>query len=350
MVQNNETKFTAEELQSFSEELKLEVFKNSDFLNKIVSLTKADNIQNDNANVDEKSFSGRKLRASGELHKFIALNSMISQRFVDSFNKNEIYFHDLDSYDVGQHNCTFIDLKDLLNRGFQTRNGDVRKPTTITTAYQLVAVLFQVQSQVQFGGVGSAAFDYELSEYVAKSFIKQFNKETKIYNRKASQPVTFDDKYKTIAKSYVNELSDDLREIYDEIYAYAMESLEEEIAQATEGLIHNLNTLESRGGCQLPFTSINLGLETTEEGRLITKHLFQGLMNGIGKYGKTSIFPIAIFRHKKGVNAYPSDPNYDLKQLAIKCLSKRIYPNYVNCDVKYFENDGTPQGDMATMG
>lgn len=138
---------------------------------------------------------------------------------------------------------------------------------------------------------------------------------------------------------------------YPRAHEYAMRELEKEMSQACQGLYHNLNTLESRQGSQVPFTSINLGRDTSPEGRLVTKYIFEASLNGIGKFHKTSIFPISIFQHKRGCNAKEGDPNYDLKKLALKSLSKRIYPNFVNCDwVEAHETEGDIDTYFATMG
>lgn len=124
-----------------------------------------------------------------------------------------------------------------------------------------------------------------------------------------------------------------------------------EMKQACQALYHNLNTLESRQGSQVPFTSINLGRDTSTEGRLVTRFIFEASLNGIGKFHRTSIFPISIFQHKRGCNANPGDPNYDLKKLALKSLSKRIYPNFVNCDwVEAHETEGDIDTYFSTMG
>ena len=143
----------------------------------------------------------------------------------------------------------------------------------------------------------------------------------------------------------------ELQEKYSKAYNYAIDMLEKEGMQAAQGLYHNLNTLESRAGSQLPFTSINFGRDTSEEGRMVSRWLLMASLDGIGKFHRTSIFPIAIFQHKKGVNANPGDPNYDLKQLAIKSLCKRIYPNFVNCDFSgNVEDPENPDTYNCTMG
>ena len=228
----------------------------------------------------------------------------------------------------------------------------------------------------QFGGVGSAHIDYDLAPYVKKSFIKHFKKglvwleSTKSYDDttgKMFDPFAdmklddIDDTTPAVAKTengtieipveYIYIDNETLKQNHPAAYAYALAMLQEEGKQACQGLYHNLNTLESRAGGQVPFTSINLGRDTSTEGRLITKWLMQASLDGIGKFHTTSIFPISIFQYKKGVNANPGDPNYDLKKLALKSLSKRIYPNWVNGDwSQAHEDPNNPDTFAATMG
>ena len=280
-------------------------------------------IDNQNANVDEMSFGGRKGEATNVLVKQYALNYGMSKKAKENHLNNEIYIHDLDSYAVGQHNCLSIPFDYLLSHGFTTRQTDVRPANSINTACQLVAVIFQLQSLQQFGGVSATHLDFTLAPYVKKSFKKHFtdglkyvenvNVEEKAYNNTLS---IVDDKYKAHTKAY----------------EYAYDMTVKELKQAVEGLYHNLNTLQSRSGNQLPFTSINYGLDTSVEGRLIIKALLEGSINGTGKYHRTPIFPCGIFQVKKNINLYPGTPNYDLYQLALESTAKRLYPNYANCD------------------
>lgn len=282
----------------------------SHFFNDIMSALSALNTENSNANVDEHSFGGRKFRASGELQKFIALEMMISPNIKRCYLENKLYIHDLDSYAIGQHNCMFVDLEDVLTRGFVTRNGDVRKASGIETAYQLVAVIFQIQSQVQFGGVGTPAFDAQMAPFVANTFKKLFIEEVKNHNYYSPNTLYVPEKLMklvhdldevdttsvTIESSRIKLLPKILRQpianaVYREVYVKTLEKLYEVMKQSSEALVHNLNTLESRPGSQLPFTSANIGYDTTPEGRLVSKFLMEALIDGIGKYHKTSIFP-----------------------------------------------------------
>lgn len=307
---------------------------------KLKSIMKADDVQNSNANVDEYSFGGKKFEGAGVVFKDLALTDYISKDIAKAHNENRIYIHDLDNYVSGMHNCSFVDMGKILRDGFETRNGGVRSPNSISTAMQLVAVIFQCQSQVQFGGVASAHIDYDLAPYVKKSFVKHF-----------MDGLNWVEGCDNTQIKEIEMSNKQLADNHHKAYQYAMEMTEKECKQAAQALYHNLNTLQSRPGSQLPFSSINFGRDTSPEGRLVTKSLLEASIDGIGKYHRTSIFPISIFQHKKGVNAYPGDPNYDLKQLALKSLGKRIYPNFVNCDFsENIEDFNNPDTYNCTMG
>ncbi len=317
---------------------------NGDTYKKIDKILNCSDVVNSNANVDEYSFGGRKFESANLLLKRYALDKIMTKEEAQAHIENRYYQHDLDSYAIGEHNCSFPDIKTQLNRGFTTRNGDVRGAKSIATAMQQVAVIFQIQSQEQFGGTGSCHIDYDLEDSVRCSFRKHFAKALYYLENK-------DIDYKDLDEEINIESIDILKEKYPKLMNYALRELEFEGQQAAQGLYHNLNTLESRPGSQVPFTSINLGRRETVAGKLVTKWLLNASIDGIGELHKTSIFPISIFQYKKGVNDKKGTPNYDLKQLAIKSMTKRIYPNWVNCDwVKNKEDINNPDTYMATMG
>lgn len=316
-----------------------------DTYRKVDKIINCSDVLNSNANVDEYSFGGRKFESANVLLKRYALDKIMSQKEAQAHIENRYYQHDLDSYAIGEHNCSFPDIKTQLHRGFTTRNGDVRGAKSISTAMQQVAVIFQIQSQEQFGGTGSCHLDYDLEESVNYSFRKLFAKALYYFGNKVYT-------YKELDSDINIENFEKLKQKYSKrIMNYVERELEFEGQQSAQGLYHNLNTLESRPGSQVPFTSINLGRRTTIAGRLINKWIFNASIDGIGELHKTSIFPISIFQYKKGVNDKPGTPNYDLKQLAIKSMTKRIYPNWVNCDwIKNIEDENNPDTFMATMG
>lgn len=322
--------------------------RNNELNRRIEDILLCNNIQNQNANVDEHSFGGRKFESANVLHKNIALNVFVRPEVAQAHKESRIYLHDLSEYDIGSHNCLFVDLQRLLNNGFSTRNGDVRSANSFSTACQLIAVIFQIQSQVQYGGVASCHLDYDLTPFVKKSFYKHYADGCKYVGNLADEEI---DNVVSYAKRNMLSVSDCYFKQDDGVYQYAMDMLEREGKQAAQSLYHNLNTLESRAGSQIPFTSINFGTDTSFEGRLVSRWLMEASISGIGKYYLTPIFPISIFKYKKGVNAKEGDPNYDIKQLAIKSLSKRIYPNIVNCNFSQnIEDPNNPDTEMATMG
>lgn len=287
----------------------------------------AKNIQNQNANLDEMSFGGRMGEANRVATKDIALYQCMTEKSRNNHLNNEIYIHDLDSYAVGMHNCLSIPFDMLLAKGFNTRQTDVRPANSVNTAFQLVAVIFQLQSLQQFGGVSATHIDWTMVPYVRKSFQKHYMEGLHFLNDE-DQPDFPNIAVENLSIKDAYYMSD--ARVYD--YAYKMTM--KEIYQAVEGMYHNLNTLQSRSGNQLPFTSINYGTCTLEEGRLVTRAILDVSLHGLGKFGRTSIFPCGIFQCMKGVNRKPGDPNYDLYRLALQSTAKRLYPNYANCDVK----------------
>lgn len=318
--------------------------QNSNVIKKVMKRVNASDVENANANVDERSFSGREKEASADIGKTIALeygglSSEVAQAHINMLN----YQHDLEKAIYGEHNCLNLDFGEIFTYGFKTRNGDVRPPASFSTACQLVAVAFQCQSQVQFGGVGSIHLDYDLAPFVQMSFAKHFKDGLKWVS--------------DASEEYINSLPKKISienkeaQTFPKAYKYAIEMLESEGKQAAQGLFHNLNTLESRQGSQVPFTSINLGRDTSPEGRLVIKWIMEASIDGIGEHHLTSIFPISIFQYKNGVNAKIGDKNYDMKQLALKSMSKRIYPNWVNCNWSQFhEDENNPDTFGSTMG
>ena len=346
----------------------------------------AKNVENQNANVDEYSFGGRMGEVTRVVTKDYALKYCMSKKSKNNHLNNEIYIHDLDSYAAGMHNCLSIPFDDLLAKGFHTRQTDVRPANSINTAMQLVAVIFQLQSLQQFGGVSATHLDWTMEPYVKKSFFKhyiqRYLEDQKEFLDLDIEDMVFSDYDETIlgenGKKYVisrNKFDDWCDEHRDEMlerlgltkedfyfdnkeklnpvyYQSAKKNTLIELKQAVEGMYHNLNTLQSRSGNQLPFTSINYGTCTSPEGRVVIKSLIQGSIKGVGKFHKTPIFPCGIFQYMKGVNDKPGTPNYDLYMMALQSTAKRLYPNYANVDwsgnAGYDIND--PRTYFSTMG
>lgn len=317
---------------------------NGDFIKAIGEKLQATNVENQNANVDEFSFGGRKGEATNLLMKKYALDFCISKRHADNHRDNIVYIHDLDSYAVGQHNCLTIPFDKLLAKGFNTRQTDIRPANSISTAFQLVAVIFQIQSLQQFGGVSAGWLDHTMVPYVQKSFAKHFKDGLKWIENAP-------DDYISRVPSELPIASEEAKR-WGGAYKYAMEMTKRELKQAVEGMYHNLNTLQSRSGNQLPFTSINYGTCTEPEGQMVTEALLRGSIAGVGKLHRTPIFPCGIFQMKKGVNRKPGDPNYYLYRLALESTAKRLYPNYANVDwsVNAGYDPADPRTYVSTMG
>lgn len=327
----------------------------SDFQHRLMKKLKATDVANQNANVDERSFGGRAGEVNSEVLRQQALDFFLSEKARYNHLENRIYIHDLDHYVLGDHNCLSIPFDKLLANGFNTRQVDIRPANSVDTAFQLLAVIFQLQSLQQFGGVSATHLDWTMVPYVRKSFHKHWidgmeyaedclnYKESPYYKEHFNK-----ENIPTISINDPVYMSD----VFTNAYRYAINMTERELAQAAEGLYHNLNSLQSRSGNQLPFTSINYGTCTLPEGRMVIRALLEGSIKGVGKHHRTPIFPCGIFQVGEGINKHKGDPNYDLFQLALKSTSLRLYPNYANIDwsgnVGYDKND--PRTYFSTMG
>lgn len=247
-------------------------------------------------------------------------------------------------------NCLSIPFDDLLKDGFNTRQTDVRPASSINTAFQLVAVIFQLQSLQQFGGVSATHLDWTMVPYFRLSFHKHFKNGLKYITKDINKLENISNLEKNVIRE--TSINDKIYTDNVECYDYALDCTIKELEQAVEGMYHNLNTLQSRSGNQLPFTSINYGTCTLPEGRYVIQKLLEGSIKGVGKHHVTPIFPCGIFQLMKGVNRKDGDKNYDLYQLALKSTSQRLYPNYANVD--WSGNEGYDRNDprtyFSTMG
>ena len=291
LVHKNHTEVVRNYIK-YRDERQKERFKKLEILKEIKEKLDASNVQNQNANVDEASFGGRKGEADSALLKQLALDYYISPKFAKNHVGNRVYIHDLDSYVIGCHNCLSVPVDELLANGFKTRQVFIRPAGSVSTAMQLVAVLFQLQSLQQFGGVAATHLDWTMVPYVRKSFYK-------IYKKHAERILGHEIDY-----SFANYLSidDEDYKIYcPKAYEWALEDVKKEAYQAAEGMLHNLNSLQSRSGNQLPFSSINYGTCTLPEGRIITEAILNATIDGVGN-GETSIFPCQIFQLMDGIN------------------------------------------------
>ena len=327
----------------------------SDFQHRLMKKLKATDVANQNANVDERSFGGRAGEVNSEVLRQQALDFFLSEKARYNHLENRIYIHDLDHYVLGDHNCLSIPFDKLLANGFNTRQVDIRPANSVDTAFQLLAVIFQLQSLQQFGGVSATHLDWTMVPYVRKSFHKHWIDGMEyVENSLNYRESQYYKEHFNIENIPTISIDDPvyMPDIFPNAYRYAMNMTERELAQAAEGLYHNLNSLQSRSGNQLPFTSINYGTCTLPEGRMVIKALLEGSIKGVGKHHRTPIFPCGIFQVGEGINKHKGDPNYDLFQLALKSTSLRLYPNYANIDwsgnAGYDKND--PRTYFSTMG
>lgn len=337
------------------------------------SSCQSSNILRDNANESGGTPAGNMAKVGSETNKMYNLLDVIDKRFSYMHAHGRMHIHDLNYYDLS-FNCLFADIGKLLSRGFDSGTGFIRSPKSIQTAAQLTAVILQLQSNQQFGGIASANLDFELAPYVNLSFKKNLCTilaEKKFYEILADIPMgVFSEAVQSSGRRFKDFISykqwlNDHREntikaltkrfelqydscgadfempysslcnLYDEIdILKAYTKTENDTYQAMEGLIHNLNSLQSRSGNQVPFSSLNFGIDTSRSGHMLSKQLISAQMAGLGD-GLTAIFPILIFKMMKGVNKLPDDPNYDLYEDTIKCLARRFYPNGLKVDSKF---------------
>lgn len=304
---------------TYNYERQKEHVNNSKLMKAFRKKLKALDVENSNANLDERSFSGRMNEAARVLYKDDALETM-SKVHRDNHNNNEVYTHDLDSYSSGMHNCTSIPIDNMTRDGVHIKQTDIRSPRSLSTFMQLLAVYMQVQSLQQFGGVAYTHVDWSSIPSVRWSFFKHL-RDAKKYLCKEDWKVP-NNCYELSIDNYKD----------DPGYQYAIDMTIREAHQGAEGLIHNLNSLQSRSGQQLPFSSINYGTCTLTEGRIVTNAILDAILDGTGPLHKTPIFPCSIFQFDKDINGYAGTPNYDLFLKALKCTAKRFYPNYANAN------------------
>lgn len=312
----------------------------SDLGRRIIGAEDADTLR-ENANLNGDSFSGKMSRLGSETAKWHALRHVLPEDLALAVENGDLYVHDLDQYALGTTNCIFIPFDRLLASGFNTGNGSVRTPQTIMSAMALVAIIFQSQQNSQYGGVSANKIDWDLAPYVKRSFRKHYRKAQRLFGENDR-----------IEDEQLHLNSDEAKEKCPRAFAFACEETELETEQAAESLIHNLNTMSSRAGGQIPFTSLNYGLCTSAEGRLVSRSLLQATIRGLGN-GETPVFPQHIFQCKQGINQSEGDPNYDLFRLAVTCSSRRMYPNFVNVDASFnlpYYRPEDPDTIIATMG
>ena len=289
----------------------------SDIIKAFEKKLSGSNIENSNANCDERSFSGRMNEAARVLLKDNALKTM-SKTFRDNHNNNEVYTHDLDSYSSGMHNCLSIPVDNMNRDGVHIKQTDIRPAKSASTFLQQAAVYMQVQSLQQFGGVAYTHLDWSAIPSVRWSFFKHLRDGKKYIQHEDWKVPT------NCTELSIDDYKDDL------CFQYAYDLTVREVHQGAEALVHNLNSLQSRSGQQLPFSSINYGTCTLTEGRMVSHAILDATLDGTGPLHKTPIFPCGILQYHTEINGMPGTPNYDIFLKALRCTAKRFYPNYTN--------------------
>lgn len=298
------------------------------------SSIKDSNILRDNANEAGATPAGAYGKIASETNKMYNLLNNMNRKYAEEHKNGKIHIHDLNFYNLS-FNCLFAPVGKLLKNGFDSGTGFLRSPNSIQTAGALTAVILQLQSNQQFGGIADDNIDFDLAPFVDKSFKKNLNKELDAY-------YTYNDIQDNEEKNFdLVSMNEPIEKIASTLHLEdtlciqrAIEQTDKDTHQSMEALIGNLNSLQSRSGNQVPFSSLNFGLDTSNCGRMVSHNLIKAQKEGLGD-GLTAIFPILIFKLMKGYTKDENDPNYDLYNEAIECLSRRFYPNFVSVDSSF---------------
>jgi len=328
----------------------------------------------ENANIDGNTSMGTMLEFGSIVSKELSKDRLIKHKFSQAHDNGTIHIHDLDFYAMGTTTCSQIDLGKLFKGGFNTGHGYLREPNDIRSYAALAAIAIQSNQNEEHGGQSIPAFDYYMAPGVLKTFKKclrdniekyieiEFDKEYEDallqakeilnkYGEIRSIEFTEDEqnKLKEIVKTFVDVKGTKLTKF---ALKRSLDETDKHTYQAMEAFIHNMNTLHSRAGSQVPFSSINFGTDTSPEGRMVTKNYLLSNYKGLG-HGETPIFPISVFKIKKGINYYEEDKNYDLFRLACEVSAKRLFPNFVNIDASFnitYYVPGRPETEAVSMG
>ena len=318
-----------------------------------------ENAKRENANVDGDGPMGTMLHFGSTVSKEFAKAYLMDNKYARAHDEGAIHIHDLDFWAMGTTTCTQIDLNKLFKNGFSTGHGFLRTPNSIGSYSALAAIAIQANQNEQHGGQSIPAFDYYMAPGVLKTFRKEFKQELSnlLEFEGFSEFVKFDKVIEIIDKlesiEFDMNVFDDftskskkLKEIFDNSYQNAIKKTDRQTYQAMEAFIHNLNTMHSRAGAQVPFSSVNFGTDTSPEGRMVIKNYLLATDAGLG-HGETPIFPISIFKVKEGVNYFKEDPSYDLFRLACRVSAKRLFPNFSFIDSSFNKQFYVP-GDYTT--
>ena len=319
----------------------------------------------ENANVDGDTAMGTMLQYGATISKEFAKSYLMKSKFGEAHDDGDIHIHDLDFLAMGTTTCMQIELDRLFKNGFSTGHGFLRCPNDIMSYSALAAIAIQANQNDQHGGQSIPAFDFYMAPGVLKTFRKQFKQQiydlldymdlTSFVNM--DKVATVIDKLNsidvdiTIFENFYKD-SDTILKVFSKSYEKAIEKTNRITYQAMEAFVHNLNTMHSRAGAQVPFSSINFGTDTSSEGRMVTSNLLLAIDAGLG-HGETPIFPVSIFKVKEGVNYNKTDKNYDLFRLACKVSAKRLFPNFSFLDAPFnlsFYKEGDVRSEVGYMG
>lgn len=352
-----------------NESRKIFISKQHKFLKAIEALNQKEAIEEDskreNANVDGNSPMGMMLQFGSTVSKEFAKAYQMSQPYYDAHDSGQIHIHDMDFLPMGTTTCNQIDLEKLFKNGFSTGHGHLRRPKDIMSYTALAAIAIQSNQNDQHGGQSIPAFDHYMAPGVLNTFKKQFKQRIFEYLDISDllETVNMDklagivDKFSSIDLSLddlrlIAGKDDTIMPLVEKAYNRALAVTNRITFQAMEAFIHNLNTMHSRAGAQVPFSSINFGTDTSSEGRMVIHNYLNALNDGLGK-GETPIFPIAIFKVKEGINYNPEDPNYDLFKQAIAVSAKRLFPNFSFIDSPFnlqYYKEGRYETECTYMG
>ncbi len=340
--------------------------KQHKFLKAIENLGLKSSLEEDgkreNANVDGDTAMGTMLQYGSTVSKEFAKSYLMKPKFAEAHDSGDIHIHDMDFMPMGTTTCNQIDLSKLFSGGFSTGHGHLREPKDIMSYAALAAIAIQSNQNDQHGGQSVPAFDYYMAPGVLCTFKKQFKQAVCDYIdfMDLNDYINMDkiaahiDKLKSIKvdleefSSYYKE-SEQLKRMFEISYEKAMAKTDRTTYQAMEAFIHNLNTMHSRAGAQVPFSSINFGTDISPEGRMVMENYLKATDAGLGHH-EIPIFPISIFKVKEGVNYNPGDPNYDLFKLACEVSAKRLFPNFSFIDAPFNISEYDPNDFRTEVG
>ncbi|ACM63415.1 anaerobic ribonucleoside triphosphate reductase [Campylobacter lari] len=327
--------------------------------------SKEADLKRENANINSDSAMGMMLKYGSEGAKYYVDECILPKHIANAHKNGDIHIHDKDFYMLTQ-TCCQIDLLKLFENGFSTGHGSLREPNDIRSYASLACIALQANQNEMHGGQSIPNFDFAMAKGVAKTFQKEYKKainaffeikleqslDEQCFKNANFQVSSEKECFKELLKLELNSDENFLKQANAYAYKRALKQTQDATFQAMEALIHNLNTMNSRAGAQVPFSTLNYGTDTSFEGQMVIENLLKATMRGLGN-GETPIFPVQIFKVKEGVNYNETDPNYKLFKLAIECASKRLFPNFSFLDAsfnaKYYKK-GDYNSEVAYMG